>query len=139
MKPGHKKKFKFVIQSAREEKQSARRDADLQMKLADIKREQILAQALGTGDHNADRNQENLKAANPPMSKVISVPVTVQETNKPKDSSGIKLPEGKRWHYFVSHKKSHSVHGSSSEILARGSKDLLEAVHGLRGFFDVSC
>ena len=41
-------------------------------------------------------------------------------------------------HYFVSHKKTHSVHGPSSEVLARGSKDLLEAVHGLRGFFDAS-
>ncbi len=33
--------------------------------------------------------------------------------------------------------KIHSVHGSISEAIARGAKDWLEDVRGLRGFFDV--
>lgn len=34
------------------------------------------------------------------------------------------LPAGKRWHYFASHKKLHSIHGPASEALAIRTKVL---------------
>jgi hypothetical protein len=68
----------------------------------------------------------------------------------------LSLPPGNLYHFFASHKvscfvgslmflilclsaiqKTHSVHGSISEAIARAAKDWLEDVRGLCGFFDV--
>jgi len=46
------------------------------------------------------------------------------------------LPAGKRYHFFMSHKKSHTVHGSQPEALALSLHDTLSAL-GFEGFFDV--
>ena len=52
MKPGHKKKFPVVIQEAREsrniETDQRKKEAELQVELADIQRKKILQQARGT-------------------------------------------------------------------------------------------
>ena len=52
------------------------------------------------------------------------------------DLAGVVLPEGKRYHYFMSHKKTHSKFGGVPEQVAKNFHDSLEAL-GLRGWFDV--
>ena len=46
------------------------------------------------------------------------------------------LPPGKQWHYFLSHKKQHSVFGGVPEQIARNFHDSLELL-GYKGWFDV--
>lgn len=46
------------------------------------------------------------------------------------------LPHGKKYHYFVSHKKKHSKLGLQPESLAMAFHDVLQA-SGFQGFFDV--
>jgi hypothetical protein len=46
------------------------------------------------------------------------------------------LPEGKHFHFFLSHKKAHSQHGRRSEQIAESLKDILE-VKGFKGFIDI--
>jgi hypothetical protein len=46
------------------------------------------------------------------------------------------MPEGKRYHYFMSHKKHHSKHGDVSQATALTLHDYLQGL-GLIGFFDV--
>jgi hypothetical protein len=52
------------------------------------------------------------------------------------DSDDVDLPAGKDFHYFLSHKKSHSVHGGIPAQIAKNLHDSLELL-GFEGWFDV--
>jgi hypothetical protein len=45
------------------------------------------------------------------------------------------LPAGKDFHYFLSHKKSHTVHGGIPAQIAKNMHDSLELL-GYRGWFE---
>ena len=46
------------------------------------------------------------------------------------------LPPGKEFHYFLSHKKGHTLHGQLPAQIARNLHDSLELL-GYKGWFDV--
>ena len=46
------------------------------------------------------------------------------------------LPEGKTHHYFLSHKKTHSIYGGVPEHIAKNFHDSLELL-GYKGWFDI--
>ena len=48
----------------------------------------------------------------------------------------LELPQGKKYHYFLSHKKFHSKLGGVPEQVAKNLHDSLE-LSGLVGFFDI--
>ena len=51
-------------------------------------------------------------------------------------SDSKELPEGKSHHYFLSHKKTHSVYGGVPEQVAKNFHDSLELL-GFKGWFDI--
>ena len=83
-----------------------------------------------------------------PASSVADLPLTIKIDSKPADdgaqqrlaASSLRdekvLPPEKSWHYFLSHKKQHSVFGGVPEQIARNFHDSLELL-GYKGWFDV--
>ena len=61
---------------------------------------------------------------------------TVAKETKLEGSAYLRLPRGKSHHYFLSHKKEHSIWSETSEQLGLRIKDIMEVQYGLLGWFD---
>lgn len=90
---------------------------------------------LGTETYNSlpgcDGTPVTRMCSTPPISTTSSMPRVDAQSNRK-----MPLPPGKKYHYFLSHRKTHSKYGGVPEQVARNIHDNLEMI-GFVGFFDI--
>jgi hypothetical protein len=77
---------------------------------------------------DTDRHHTNKHISDWLNTQSVSSPMVAESSKK--------LPTGKSYHYFISHKKRHSRLAFQPEVLARSFHDVLQC-RGFQGFFDV--
>ena len=121
MKMGHKKVFHMKIEQAKascereEEEQEEQRKVE--KALAQLKREQKLAEAKAQSRKDLQEDQ-HLPDENPTTHDSAGIGISVSKSK----IRSIHLPATKSYAAFISHKKTHSKQGDSSSTLARSLK-----------------